>query len=54
MKYPLIEASRGTGASTHKPFDMRRFLTPRRLTLAMWDFAFLTRHMAGLGFEVKH
>lgn len=50
MKYPLIEASRGTGASTHKPFDMRRFLTPRRLTLAMWDFAFLTRHMAGDAF----
>ncbi|MGA2984432.1 MAG: cellulase-like family protein [Terriglobia bacterium] len=32
-------------------YDMREYLKPRRLTLAMWDQAFCMRHMPGGSFE---
>jgi len=32
-------------------FDMREWLNPRRLTIAMWDQAFLLRHIPGGSFE---
>jgi len=31
----------------HGNFEMRNWLTPRRLTLLMWDQAFLLRHAPG-------
>ncbi|MCY2931614.1 MAG: hypothetical protein NTV86_19405 [Planctomycetota bacterium] len=43
----------GSGQETAggKGFDMREWLQPKRLTLAMWDHAYLTRHVAGDAFE---
>jgi hypothetical protein len=32
------------------PYDMREDLTPRRLTMAMWDQAYALRHMPGASF----
>jgi len=37
-------------ATTASGFDPREQLTPRRLTLAMWDQAFLLRHGPGGSF----
>jgi len=39
-----------TGGDTKDSFDMREHLTPRRLTLAMWDQAFALRHVPGGSF----
>ncbi len=49
MEFPLQQS----GASRHRPafhpgkFDMRERLDPRRLTIVMWDQAYLMRHAAG-------
>ncbi len=53
MDYPTQDSSKTTmpsSASSHY-FDMRNWLTPKRLTMVMWDYAFLTRHMPGDAFE---
>jgi len=34
-----------------KSLDMREYLSPRRLTAAMWDYTFLTRHVPGESFQ---
>lgn len=58
MTFPMQTTSQPaqqTGASNpaNRPdrFDMRAHLAPRRLTLAMWDQAFLLRHVPGGSFE---
>jgi hypothetical protein len=53
MNYPLQEASSKKNISHVEldGFDMRDWLSPRRLTMVMWDYAFLTRHMKGDAFE---
>ena len=55
MDFPVQEtnASSPGGGSSPQPgkFDPRQHLTPRRLTLAMWDQAFLLRHIPGGSFE---
>ncbi|MDD6800005.1 MAG: cellulase-like family protein [Firmicutes bacterium] len=55
MEYPLQNPSatkNGAGSkSATRGFDMRDYLTPRRLTMVMWDYAFITRHMKGDSFE---
>lgn len=38
-------------SQTSKPFDMRDGLNPRRMTIIMWDQAFLFRHAPGGSFE---
>ena len=53
MDYPVQESSR-TVHPTGTPsagFDMREWLHPRRMTMIMWDNAFLMRHMKGDAFE---
>jgi len=53
MNFPLQEASRAKNAGSlpDGSFDMRDWLSPRRMTNIMWDTAFLTRHMKGDSFE---
>ena len=53
MEFPMQEPSsvRGAAARRGGGFDMRDWLTPRRMTIVMWDQAFLTRHMPGDSFE---
>lgn len=53
MEYPLQQTSRSKmkGGSFGGNFDMRNWLTPKRMTAIMWDFAFITRHMKGDAFE---
>lgn len=54
MDYPA-QREHGTAASrdasTLPGFDMRDHLDPRRLTLIMWDTAFLLRHAPGGAYE---
>ena len=53
MEYPKQESSRARSMMSREfeKFDMREWLEPRRMTVVMWDFAFLTRHMKGDSFE---
>ena len=53
MNVPMQDSSRarGTGSPNTAGFDMRDWLNPRRMTVLMWDWAFLTRHMKGDSFE---
>jgi hypothetical protein len=54
MDFPLQfsgAAQRGGAAGSGGAFDMRNYLDPRRLTIIMWDNAFLLRHMPGGSFE---
>jgi hypothetical protein len=46
MEFPLQESGVGRRAPRHDPglYDMREYLDPRRLTLVMWDQAYLMRH----------
>lgn len=45
------KAEQAAGGGVLRGFDMRRYLEPRRLTLAMWDVAYLLRHGEGGSFE---
>jgi hypothetical protein len=53
MDFPTQESSSPRWRHTPSAgrFDMRDGLTPRRLTLAMWDQAFLLRHIPGGSYE---
>ncbi len=59
MDFPVQEPSKAvnsrcmqTGdAGNGGEFDMRDWLDPRRVTVVMWDFTFLTRHVKGGSFE---
>ena len=54
MEFPLQVSSASSGAkpaSAAGKFDMRDWLSPRRLTIVMWDQAFLLRHIPGESFE---
>jgi hypothetical protein len=53
MEFPLQQSGSAQNRPAFKPgqFDMRDWLTPRRLTIVMWDQAFLMRHPAGESFE---
>jgi hypothetical protein len=53
MEFPLQENETPRPHHVHDPglFDMRSGLHPRRLTLAMWDQAFLMRHFPGQSFD---
>jgi hypothetical protein len=54
MSFPLQEPSKTTppqAAQEPSLFDMRDYLTPSRLTIVMWDQAFLLRHVPGGSFE---
>ena len=46
---PVTTTAAATGRDGR--FDVRDHLSPRRLTMAMWDQAFLLRHHVGGGFE---
>lgn len=52
MDFPIQVATdrKANGAGSTDNFDMREHLTPRRLTLAMWDQAFALRHGPGGSF----
>jgi len=55
MDYPLQHSGRA-GSPFQPPasaagFDMRDWLSPRRLTIVMWDQAFLLRHIPGESFQ---
>lgn len=49
MDFPLQQtvAARPSPAPLSGKFDMRDWLSPRRLAIVMWDQAFLMRHAAG-------
>lgn len=54
MDFPLQNV--GAAETAAKPvntgtYDMRDFLFPKRLTIAMWDQSYLTRHIKGESFE---
>lgn len=53
MDFPAQESSRALNArgARGSGFDVRDWLSPRRVTAVMWDFAFLVRHMRGDSFE---
>jgi len=53
MDYPIQESSttKNKQKFSSNSFDMRDWLMPKRLTMLMWDYAFLTRHMKGDSFE---
>jgi len=55
MEFPAQETNinlpRGKSFPISGNFDLRDALNPRRLTLAMWDQAFLLRHIPGGSFE---
>jgi len=54
MDFPLQEstqASRPEPIKSTSQFDMREGLNPRRLTIVMWDQAFLLRHVPGESYE---
>lgn len=45
MQFPMQQAtSASTARRSNSAYDMRAFLDPRRLTMVMWDQAFLLRH----------
>ena len=52
MEFPIQRATdrRATAPGGTDLYDMRDHLTPRRLTLAMWDQAFVHRHGPGGSF----
>ncbi len=53
MVFPSQESGQLRNAPAgvpHVPFDMRDLLNPRRLTMVMWDNAFLMRHIPGGSF----
>jgi Sugar-binding cellulase-like len=52
MDFPVQQASdrRSASGDVMDAYDMRDHLTPRRLTMAMWDQAFLLRHAPGGSF----
>ncbi|MEI7898746.1 MAG: cellulase-like family protein [bacterium] len=52
MDFPNQQATdrRASAVGVTDTFDMREHLTPRRLTLAMWDQAFVLRHAPGGSF----
>ena len=53
-EFPLQESGSEQIRTSNVPignFDMRDWLHPRRLTIAMWDQAFLLRHLPGGSFE---
>ena len=49
MTFPLQQSGSSHSRPAFHPgmFDLREQLDPRRLTLAMWDQAFLMRHIPG-------
>ena len=49
MTFPqqMVNDRRAPATGIPDTFDMREQLTPRRLTLAMWDQAFALRHGPG-------
>jgi hypothetical protein len=53
MEFPLQQSGSAQNRQTLRPgqFDMRDWLSPRRLTIVMWDQAFLLRHGQGESFE---
>ncbi len=53
MNYPKQDPStvKNSGFVSGNNFDMRDWLSPKRLTMVMWDYAFLTRHVKGDSFE---
>ena len=53
MDFPMQQSgpARSRPALNTGSFDMRDWLSPRRLTLVMWDQAFLLRHAAGESFQ---
>ena len=53
MEFPLQQSGSAQNRQTFRPgqFDMRDWLSPRRLTIMMWDQAFLMRHGKGESFE---
>ncbi len=54
MSFPMQQSGMPSLGSTSSPFgrfDMRDKLTPRRLTMVMWDNAYLMRHIPGGSFE---
>ena len=52
MEFPAQQSSASTGAMGHSrgAYDMRSHLTPRRMTMVMWDQAYLLRHRPGDSF----
>jgi len=53
MEFPNQQATdrRSPASGITDTYDMREHLTPRRMTMAMWDQAFLLRHGPGGSFE---
>lgn len=53
MNFPKQESSFQTlkNRNNLQDFDMRKYLSPNRLTVIMWDYTYLTRHMNGESFE---
>lgn len=52
MEFPLQSSGQARSQPAMNPgsFDMRDWLSPRRLTIVMWDQAFLMRHLPGESF----
>ena len=53
MEFPLQQSGQGQNRAMFNPgkFDMRDWLSPKRLTLVMWDAAYLMRHLPGESYE---
>jgi len=54
MDFPLQQSSpvkSGGSVSSGGSFDMRDWLNPKRLTMLMWDQAFVLRHVPGGSYE---
>lgn len=53
MEFPqqVTSQRRGGAVGAIDAFDMRDALSPRRLTMAMWDQAFVLRHLPGGSYE---
>lgn len=52
MDYPNQQSSSARNKGNNLVFfDLREKLVPRRLTIVMWDYAFITRHMSGDSYE---
>lgn len=52
MDYPNQQVSSARNEGNNLVFfDLREKLVPRRLTIVMWDYAFITRHMSGDSYE---
>ena len=49
MDYPNQQPSSARNKGNNLAFfDLREKLVPRRLTIVMWDYAFITRHMSAI------